>query len=106
MENNHIEVIAIDHGWANMKTVSQIFTSGVKEITTEPALFDNVLEYDNKYYKIGGKRLEVKKTKVEDENYYLLTLAAVAKELEISTRLMVIYYFMVLMYMNQIPMQK
>ena len=33
----HIEVIGIDHGWSNMKTVTQIFTTGVKEITTEPA---------------------------------------------------------------------
>lgn len=46
MEDNHIEVIAIDHGWANMKTVSHIFVSGIKEINTEPALFDNVLEYE------------------------------------------------------------
>ncbi len=28
----HIEVIGIDHGWANMKTATQIFTTGVKEI--------------------------------------------------------------------------
>ena len=81
MENNNIEVIGIDHGWANMKSSNEIFVSGIKEITTEPALYDNVLEYKEKYYKIGGKRLEVKKTKVEDENYYLLTLAAIAKEL-------------------------
>ena len=43
--NNKIEVIGIDHGWSNMKTSSQVFTTGVKEITTEPALFDGVLEY-------------------------------------------------------------
>lgn len=35
--DKHIEVIGIDHGWSNMKTVSQIFTTGVKEIATEPA---------------------------------------------------------------------
>ncbi|MCI8563954.1 MAG: plasmid segregation actin-type ATPase ParM, partial [Lachnospiraceae bacterium] len=34
MDKNTI-VIGIDHGWANMKTVSHLFTSGVKEITTE-----------------------------------------------------------------------
>jgi len=82
MENSNIEVIGIDHGWANIKTISQIFTSAVDEITTEPALFDNILEYEGKYYSIGGKRLEVKNTKVEDNNYYLLTLAAIAKELD------------------------
>ena len=73
-------VIGIDHGWANMKTVNEVFTSGVNEITTAPAMFNDTLEYDGKIYKIGGKRLEVKSTKVEDNNYYLLTLAAIAKE--------------------------
>ena len=43
--NSKIEVIGIDHGWSNIKTSSQVFVTGVKEITTEPALFDGVLEY-------------------------------------------------------------
>ena len=74
-------VLGIDHGWANMKTFNEVFTSGVKEITTAPAMYNDTLEYNGKIYKIGGKRLEVKSTKVEDDNYYLLTLAAIAKEL-------------------------
>lgn len=78
---NKLEVIGIDHGWSMMKTVSQVFVTGVKEITTEPALFDGVLEYEGKYYKIGTVRQEVKNTKVEDDSFYLLTLAAVAREL-------------------------
>lgn len=77
-----IEVIGIDHGWSNMKTATQIFTTGVKEITTEPAFFDDVVELDGRYYKVGGKRLEVRNTKVENDNFYLLTLAAAAKELD------------------------
>jgi plasmid segregation protein ParM len=80
-EDKKNEIIGIDYGWSNMKTVDSVFTSGVKEITTEPALFDNVVEFEGKYYKVGGKRLEVKDTKVSDENYYILTLAAIAKEL-------------------------
>ena len=80
--NNKIEVIGIDHGWSNMKTSSQVFTTGVKEITTEPALFDGVLECKGKYYKVGSSRQEVRDTKTEDESFYLLTLAAVAKELK------------------------
>lgn len=79
--DKHIEVIGIDHGWSNMKTVSQIFTTGVKEISTEPAFFDNVVEWNGVYYKVGGKRLEVRDTKVENDNFYLLTLASAAKEL-------------------------
>lgn len=61
--NNKIEVIGIDHGWSNIKTSSQVFVTGVKEITTEPALFDGVLEYKGKYYKVGGFRQEVRNTK-------------------------------------------
>ena len=82
MDKNTI-VLGIDHGWANMKTIHEVFTSGVKEISTAPAMYNDTLEYNGKIYKIGGKRLEVKSTKVEDENYYLLTLAAIAKELSI-----------------------
>ena len=43
--NNKLEVIGIDHGWSMMKTISQVFATGVKEITTTPALFGDVLEY-------------------------------------------------------------
>ena len=82
MINPNTKVVPIDHGWANMKTEQDVFTSGVSEITTEPALFNDVLEYNNKYYKIGGKRLEVKEDKVHDDNYYLLTLVATAMTLE------------------------
>ena len=77
--NNKLEVIGIDHGWSMMKTVTQVFVTGVKEITTTPALFGDVLEYDGKYYKIGTVRQEVKYTKFEDDSFYLLTMAAVAK---------------------------
>ena len=80
--DRNTSVIGIDHGWSQMKTSNYIFTSGCKEITTEPALFDNVVEYKGRYYKVGGNRLEVKDTKVTDDNYYILTLAALAKELE------------------------
>ena len=57
-----------------MKTISQVFVTGVKEITTTPALFGDVLEYEGKFYKVGTVRQEVKDTKVEDDSFYLLTL--------------------------------
>lgn len=81
MDNKSVEIIGIDHGWSLTKSISSIITSGVKEITTEPALFDHVVEFEGKYFKVGGKRLEVKDTKVTDENYYILTLASIGKEL-------------------------
>lgn len=76
-----LEIIAIDHGWSQCKTPQFIYTSGVSEITTEPAYFDDILEYRGRYYKVGTNRLEVKATKVETPDYYYLTLAGIAKEL-------------------------
>nr|WP_330424745.1 hypothetical protein [Agathobacter rectalis] len=70
--NNKLEVIGIDHGWSMMKTISQVFVTGVKEITTPPALFGDVLEYEGKFYKVGTVRQEVKDTKVEDEQFMML----------------------------------
>ena len=81
MYNEKVEIIGIDHGWSNIKTVNHVFVSGVKEMATEPALVENLIEYQNRYYKIGTNRMEVKDTKVTDESYYILTLAALAKEL-------------------------
>ena len=81
---DNIEVIGIDHGWSQMKTVNAaVFSSGIREILTEPAFYDDVLEYDGKYYKVGTARETVMENKVENDDYYLLTLASVAKELRI-----------------------
>ena len=63
------------------ETVNQVFTTGVKEITTEPAFYNNVVEFNGSYYKVGGKQLEVRELKVENDNFYILTLAEIAKEL-------------------------
>lgn len=79
--NRNVEIIAIDHGWSHIKTRSTVFVSGVEE-NVSPTFFDNVLEYNGKFYNIGGKRIEVKNTKVDNNDFYLLTLAAIAKELK------------------------
>ena len=81
--NNNIEVIGIDHGWSQMKTSNTCFNTSIKELANAPAFHDNVLEYDDRYFAVGEERLEVLDSKVENENFYLLTLVAIAKELEI-----------------------
>ena len=49
--NNKLEVIGIDHGWSMMKTISQVFVTGVKEITTGAKNFEaygkDYNEFDN-----------------------------------------------------------
>lgn len=80
--NNNIEVIGIDHGWSQMKTKNFCFNTSIKELQNVPAFTDNILQYDNRYFAIGDERLEVLKSKVENENFYLLTLVAMAKEMK------------------------
>ncbi|RDY30007.1 ParM/StbA family protein [Lachnotalea glycerini] len=65
-----------------MKSVSEVFVTGIKEITTIPALYKDTLEYKGKYYRVGTNRQEVKDTKTEDDSFKLLTYAAIAKELK------------------------
>lgn len=79
---SEIIVIGIDHGWSTMKTDSQVFATGVKEIANEPPMRNDILEYNGKYYSIGERRLEVRADKTENDNFYLLTLAGIAKELK------------------------
>ncbi len=57
-----------------------IYHRGKRDINGT-GFFDNIVEWNGTYYKVGGKRLEVRDTKVENSNFYILTLAAVAKEL-------------------------
>lgn len=79
---DNIEVIGVDNGWQQTKTVHHVFPSGVTEILSEPAFFDDVLELNGKYYKVGTKRDSIMDNKTESEDCYLLTLAAIAKELK------------------------
>lgn len=74
-------LIGIDHGYGNMKTRHTVFKSGVKCYSTEPAIASNVLVYGGKYYVIGESHKVFIASKNEDEDYYILTLAAIAKEL-------------------------
>ena len=78
--DKNMEVIGVDHGWSHVKTAATVFTTSIEE-NPSPTFYKDVLEYKGKYYNIGGERLEVKNTKVENEDFYLLTLAAIAKEL-------------------------
>ena len=73
--------IGVDHGYAAMKTAHCSFPSGLAEYEHEPYTQKNVLCYDGKYYVVGSGRQPLQKDKTADENYYLLTLTAIAKEI-------------------------
>ena len=74
-------IIGVDHGYAAMKTAHFSFHTGLVAHEHEPYTLSNVLEYGGKYYVVGSGRQPLQKDKTQTEDYYLLTLAAVAKEL-------------------------
>ena len=74
--------VGVDHGFAAMKSAHFSFPTGLVEYEHEPYTSKDVLEYDGKYYVVGTGRQPLQKDKTLTENYYLLTLAAIAKELE------------------------
>ena len=70
--------IGVDHGYAAMKTAHCSFPSGLAAYEHEPYTQKNVLCYDGKYYVVGSGRQPLQQDTTVDENYYLLTLAAIA----------------------------
>ena len=74
-------IIGVDHGYAAMKTAHFSFHTGLVAHGHEPYTLSNVLEYGGKYYVVGSGRQPLQKDKTQTEDYYLLTLAAIAKEL-------------------------
>ena len=77
-------IIGIDHGYGNMKTANCCFQTGVTVYDKEPIFKDNLLVWNNKYYLIGAEHKEFSADKTLDEDYYVLTLAAIARELNIA----------------------
>ena len=75
-------VIGIDHGYGNMKTATRCFPSGVARYDKEPIFQNNLLVYNGMYYQIGEEHKEFCAEKTQDEDYYVLTLAAIARELD------------------------
>ena len=75
-------VIGIDHGYGNMKTANCCFKTGLLAYDAEPLFTGDMLVYDGKYYLIGEGHKEFLPDKIRDEDYYILTLVAIAKELQ------------------------
>lgn len=80
MEEKRIYYVGIDHGNHLMKTSNHVFENGVERQAVKPTFQANTLVYEGAFYKIGEKRNSVKDSKLADDDYYLLTLAALAKE--------------------------
>lgn len=75
-------LIAIDHGNYAIKTTNSSFVSGLSEHTVKPPMCDEILEYNGSYWTLSGKRLSYMRDKTQDDRYFILSLFAIARELE------------------------
>lgn len=79
---HNTKIIGIDHGYGNMKTANFCFPTGITAYDHEPLFTADMLVYGGRYYLIGEGHKEFAPDKIKDEDYYVLTLAAIAKELK------------------------
>ena len=77
--------IPLDHGNRNMKTVEEVFTSGLVESDLKPVLGE-YLEYNGKYYSLTGERIPYMRDKSLDDRFFILPLFGIGKELERRTQ--------------------
>ena len=75
-------IFGIDHGNGNMKGSNVDFPCGLVRYTSEPGRFMNedILEYKGIYYTLSETRMPFKSDKTVDEDYFILTLFALALE--------------------------
>ena len=78
---NETIIIGIDHGYGNIKTARTCFKTGVTAYEKEPTFKSNLLVYQGRYYTIGDGHKEFTADKMADDDYYILTLAAIGREL-------------------------
>ena len=79
---NGAMIIGVDNGYGNMKTARRCFKTALVKYDSAPVLSRDYLEYDGKFYVIGEGHKGFVADKQSDEDNYILTLAAIAKELE------------------------
>ena len=82
-DHQGMKIIGIDNGYGNIKTANCCFPAGLTVHGAEPVFKDDLLVYDGRYYLIGTGHKEFKADKTGDDDYYILTLAAIARELNV-----------------------
>lgn len=77
---NGLKVIGTDLGYGNIKTANTVTPTGITVYDTEPIFQGNILEYNGKYYRFGENHKEFIADKSVDDDFYILNLMAVARE--------------------------
>lgn len=82
-KNNEITrvYIGVDHGNRQIKTKNCTFVSGLTESDVMPPATNDVLQYNNKFYTLSHRRIPYARDKTKNQDFFVLTLFAVAEEL-------------------------
>ncbi len=75
-----LHIIGVDMGYGNMKTANCHFPTGLTVYDSDPAFKGDVLQLGDTYYKVGEGRKPFIANKTVDNDFYIMTLAAVAME--------------------------
>lgn len=76
-------IIGIDHGFYAIKTRNCSFPAGITPFSDrEPYTRQNVLALGGCFFVCGSGRQPIQRDKTANDNYYLLTLTAIAQELQ------------------------
>lgn len=75
-------LIGIDHGNRCTKTAHDYFVSGFAKFPVAPPMAQDLIQYRNAYYALSDERLSYRRDKSLNDDFYLLTLFAIAKEVE------------------------
>ena len=75
-------IIGIDHGYYAIKTAHCSFPAGLTSYGEhEPYTRQGLLEFGGCFFVCGSGRQPIQRDKTVNDNYYLLTLAAIAREI-------------------------
>ena len=75
-------IIGIDHGYYAIKTAHCSFPAGLTSYGEhEPYTRQGLLEFGGCFFVCGSGRQPIQRDKTVNDNYYLLTLAAIANEM-------------------------
>ncbi len=79
-------IIAIDHGNSEIKTEHERFVSGFKAYDTEPPSMNgnDSLLWNGTWYALSDERLPYRQNKAKNDDYFVLTLFAIGRELQRS----------------------
>ena len=77
---NNLYISGVDMGYGNMKTANCHFPTGLTAYDTEPAFKGDVLQLGDTFYKVGEGRKPFIVNKTADNDFYIMTLAAIAME--------------------------